>query len=316
MTLHVHALNPHNKADHAYIAAIARIHLAAWLTVPLMRTIYYGDDPETRAAYIAANTARHSKAFVEEFEASSGEGEGDGSGSELCRFAVVLDDALPADEEILKAISTSGDDQTKPTGKVIAAVKYYLVTPPSASSAPDTASSSASTSEPSSSSTSARDWPPHSHERLASDFWSHLVRARTRLSAVLGPHVLVDNLYTDPAHHRRGAGGMLMRHAVAQADARGLPSLLEASPGGIGVYESVGFRRVDDDEAEIWVDLRRWEHGGDKGLQFSQRREKENGRRTDDGWYCQVVMVRPAPENVDVDVAKVDGLGKGEAAVV
>ncbi len=273
MPLHVYPLTPSNSNDHLYFSAIARVHLAAWLSVPLMKAIYYGP-PEAYPGYLATMRDRHSKAFREEKD---------------CRFAVVLDDALPPDEEIIsgwKQAEPSNDPPTK--GKVIAAIKYYFVDP---------ATSNPSESTPPSSSKDKRSWPPHSHEALASDFWTHLVKARDLLTSRLGRHVLVDNLYTDPSHHRRGAGGLLMRHACADADSHNLPSMLEASPKGLGVYQSVGFALFgeggDDGRGNIWVDLERWAGAEDRGVEFTERRLKEDPEKRE-GWYVQILMVRPA----------------------
>ncbi|OQU98414.1 hypothetical protein CLAIMM_04207 [Cladophialophora immunda] len=317
MTLHVRLLSPSNPDDHLYLPAIARIHLAAWLTVPLMRAIYYGP-PEAYPGYISSMLERHSQAFHRE---------------ENCRFAVVLDDTLPADEEVVVEEEEEEEQRTvnargRPKGRVIAAIKYYIIDngPAPAASATTNTTTAPEQNSAGASSTAKRTWPPYSHAALASDFWSHLVQARTRLNAFLGSHVLVDNLYTDPAHHRRGAGGMLMRYACDEADRRGWPSMLEASPKGIGVYESVGFQRFNpggSDEpggAEIWVDLHRWENGGDRGVEFSEQRLKQvqdDGRRGE-GWYCQVLMVRPAgtASTSPSDQKEAAEVGKGEAAVV
>ncbi|OAL20046.1 hypothetical protein AYO22_09196 [Fonsecaea multimorphosa] len=332
MTLHVQPLSPTNPNDALYLPAITRIHLAAWLTIPLIRAIYYGA-PEAYPGYLDSMLERDTEAFRHEGN---------------CRFAVVLDDTLPVDEEVkaLEVPRAAGDDVqqqgTRRTaaaaaaaaakGKVIAAIKYYFIDTPSSSATTIDTAPSEHYPASSSSSTATRTWAPYSHARLASHFWSQLVNARTRLTALLGPHVLVDNLYTDPAHHRRGAGSLLMRHACEEADRRGLPAMLEASPKGIGVYESVGFQRFVPAEgeeesgagAEIWVDLRRWENGGDKGVEFSEQRLQRDGGRRGDGWYCQVLMVRPAgtaggstkighQKEVEVEVAE---MGKGEAAVI
>lgn len=276
MTLHVYELSPSNPSDHLYMPAIARVHLAAWLTVPLMKTIYYGP-PEAYPGYIASMIDRHSKGFREEDD---------------CRFAVCLDDELPSEEELIGSDSST----PMPKGKVIAAIKYYFAEAPSPSpSEPITSTAEESSITTSSSQNSIRTWPPKCNAALAADFWSQLVKGRTMLTSQLGPHVLVDNLYTDPAHHRRGAGSMLMRHACAQADARGLPAMLEASPKGLGVYQSVGFERfAPGEEGEIWVDLRRWEEGGDFGPESTEKRMKEDGGRKGQDWYAQVLMVRPA----------------------
>ncbi|KIW67088.1 hypothetical protein PV04_06361 [Phialophora macrospora] len=292
MPLHVHVLDPSDPSAILYFPAIARIHLAAWLTVPLMKAIYYGP-PSAHGGYLAGMVERHTKAFREE---------------QNCRFAVVLDDTLPEDEEVIVAapaapaaaatepISRGEEPEPPPQrrhhrkGQVIAAIKYYFVHVPSGSTS--------TSPPPQTSSTESRTWPAYSHSSLASDFWSHLVEARALLASKLGPHVLVDNLYTHPAHHRRGAGGMLMRHACAEADARGLPSMLEASPKGIGVYEAVGFERFgeggNDGSGVIWVDLERWEGGADKGVAFTAEKLKKDPARKADGWYAQVLMVRPA----------------------
>jgi GNAT superfamily N-acetyltransferase len=294
MTLTIYTLDPANPTDILYIPAIARIHLAAWLTVPLMKAIYYGPE-EAHPGYLASMEDRHRKAFLEEPN---------------CRLAVVLDDELPNDPEL--------EGKPAPKGKAIAALRYYV-----AESEPKPASNSSSTeqqqqqdSATSSSTASSRTWAAHSHSALAADFWSHLVAARSFLTTELGKHVLVDNLYTDPAHHRRGAGSMLMRHACAAADESNLPAMLEASPKGLGVYESVGFRRFGkggtNGKGDVWVDLRRWEGGGDKG---ANRKDQGEG----EGWYAQVLMVRPAKAKEVGKVAKaVDGVevGKGSGAVV
>jgi GNAT superfamily N-acetyltransferase len=301
MPLHVHVLDPSDPSAIHYFPAIARIHLAAWLTVPLMKAIYYGP-PDAYGGYLAGMLERHTKAFREE---------------QNCRFAIVLDDTLPEDEEVIVgASSTRGPtesesrDEESPRprkGKAIAAMKYYFVNvngngnvnanangPPSSTT---TTSVTAPSPPPTTSSTESRTWPAYSHSSLASDFWSHLVEARALLTAKLGPHVLVDNLYTHPDHHRRGAGGMLMRHACSEADARGLPSMLEASPKGIRVYESVGFRRFgeagNDGNGVIWVDLERWEGGKDRGVEFTVERLNKDPAREGRGWYAQVLMVRP-----------------------
>ena len=273
-----------------------------------MRAIYYGP-PDAYPRYIASMLERHSKAFREE---------------KHCRFAVVLDDALPADEEVASAKHSNGDSEDAnentnarsppPKGKVVAAIKYYFVDAPSPSPPTD---STTSTSPSSSSGT--RTWPPHSNAALASHFWSHLVAARSLLKSRLGAHVLVDNLYTDPTHHRRGAGGLLMRHACADADARGLPSMLEASPKGISVYQAVGFERFHeggmDGRGGIWVDLERWMDGGDKGQEFEDARAREKGRKEGEGWYAQALMVRPARKG-EAEPGKVPEMGRGETVVV
>ena len=74
--------------------------------------------------------------------------------------------------------------------------------------------------------------------------------------------------------------------------------MLEASPKGLGVYQSVGFKRFgeggDDGRGEIWVDLERWAGAQDRGVEFTEERIRREPRREGEGWYAQVLMVRPA----------------------
>ena len=279
MTLHIHPLDPTVPSDHSYLLPMSRIHLAAWLTVPLMRAIYFSDEEDARKGYVASMLERDRRAFIEDPK---------------CRFAVVLDDEVEEDE----GEEAEGKEKVIIGGKVIAAIKYYFFDGPPASPAPVSTSTS-SVSQPLQDS-SPIPFPPQTHTPLAQDFRGHLLSARADLTAHLGPHILIDNLYTDPSQHRRGAGSMLMRHACAVADAHNLPAMLEASPVGVGVYASVGFEKITwdgmDGKGGLWVDLQRWEDGLDKGIEFTETRIREGGGEmgNGDGWYLQVLMIRPA----------------------
>jgi predicted N-acetyltransferase YhbS len=57
-----------------------------------------------------------------------------------------------------------------------------------------------------------------------------------RLTAIV-LHMLV----TDPEHHRRGAGAMLLKWGTEQADKSQLPCFLEASVVGRPLYARFGF---------------------------------------------------------------------------
>ena len=195
-----------------------------------------------------------------------------------CHFTVVLDDELEEDN-----VEESRDG---PPGRIIAGLRYYRV--PGSGPHPDEGTQS------------VVDNPGHSapqstyrNTALSNDYVRRLVAARMEAMRRLGDHIIVDNLYTDPKHHRRGAGGMLMQYACQVADSQGLPAMLEASPAGRSIYEAVGFRQVDWPDAEIWVDRIRWENGGDKGQEFEDERLRKDPSRSH-GWYAQVVMVRPA----------------------
>ena len=61
-------------------------------------------------------------------------------------------------------------------------------------------------------------------------------------------------LITDPAHHRRGAGALLVKWGTEQADTHNLPSFLEASEAGKPLYARLGFVAVHE---EVF-DLAKW----------------------------------------------------------
>ncbi|KAF2815948.1 acyl-CoA N-acyltransferase [Mytilinidion resinicola] len=60
----------------------------------------------------------------------------------------------------------------------------------------------------------------------------------------LSPYWMLDALSTHPAHHRRGAGAMLIRWGLVRADEEGVETYLEASAMGQPLYERYGFRPV------------------------------------------------------------------------
>jgi len=130
-----------------------------------------------------------------------------------------------------------------------------------------------------------REWPSYTNIPLVSYFWGCIVDARRALFEKHGPHVLIGNVATSPDHMRRGAGRMLMQHAVDEADKRGMTAHLEASPEGFHLYESLGFRQV----GEFWTDLERFENGGDKGDGYDPKRRQGVG----EGWYMEAIMTRP-----------------------
>ncbi|RMD41113.1 hypothetical protein DV735_g4060, partial [Chaetothyriales sp. CBS 134920] len=105
---------------------------------------------------------------------------------------------------------------------------------------------------------------------LASSFWELIVATRQHHTAKLGGHVNVEILATLPEYHGRGAGRALLDQVLAEADARGLTAVLEASQEGLRLYRSVGFVPEEDGKWDIWVDLGRWEGGGDKGADWKE----------------------------------------------
>lgn len=134
-----------------------------------------------------------------------------------------------------------------------------------------------------------REWPPYTNLGMIDHFWGECVKYRKRYAETLGPHVSVDILATEPDWHGHGAGRLLMQKACSDADDRGLPMYLEGSEVGMKLYESCGFERKDT----MWVDLGRWPEGKDLGPRWRGENVKVK-EGEGDGWYQQVVMVRPA----------------------
>ncbi|EXJ62333.1 hypothetical protein A1O7_02767 [Cladophialophora yegresii CBS 114405] len=272
MTLHLYTLSPERVTDFKLLPAVARIHFAAWMTIELMQTAYYG--PESSHPVITQKYLdRHTHSLQNERQ---------------CRFVVVVDDELKDEATPKHKERSTGTEQVsgRPRGRVIAAIKYYLV--PAGGPHPDTG-----TQEVIDNPDQSVHGLTYENEALGNAFVGPMVAARKHAMKTLGAHMVIDFLYTDPAHQRRGAGGMLMRHACREADDLGLPTMLEASPAGMSVYGAFGFRKAEWPGAEIWIDLKRWDNGGDKGQEFEDERlEADPGRKN--GWYVQIVMVRPA----------------------
>ncbi|KAL6709646.1 hypothetical protein ACN47E_001074 [Coniothyrium glycines] len=72
------------------------------------------------------------------------------------------------------------------------------------------------------------------------DFMWFLNRARWQYMKTK-PFYFLHILATDPEHHRRGAGAMLLAWGLKKADGAGLPSFLESSPMGRPLYARFGF---------------------------------------------------------------------------
>jgi predicted N-acetyltransferase YhbS len=60
-------------------------------------------------------------------------------------------------------------------------------------------------------------------------------------------HILV----TDPEHHRRGAGAMLVKWGTEQADKAKLPAFLESSTVGKRLYFNLGFTPRHEEVFEL-----------------------------------------------------------------
>lgn len=70
----------------------------------------------------------------------------------------------------------------------------------------------------------------------------------------------LNSLAVDPVHQRRGIGRQLVEWGLQQARQEQVPVGLEASLKGVGLYERLGFRRVNRMELlpEITVDAMLW----------------------------------------------------------
>lgn len=61
-----------------------------------------------------------------------------------------------------------------------------------------------------------------------------------------GPYAQLEILFTSIGHRRKGAGGLVVDAGVARAEELGLDAFIEASPEGRFLYETRGFRSVED----------------------------------------------------------------------
>ncbi|KAF2676359.1 acyl-CoA N-acyltransferase [Lentithecium fluviatile CBS 122367] len=91
----------------------------------------------------------------------------------------------------------------------------------------------------------------------------------------LRPYYSLDTLVTHPDHHRRGAGGLLIKWGLEKADEAGLEAYLESSVTGRPLYERHGFEPVK----EIALDLRKW--GGEEEITWTlMKRPAKNAATT------------------------------------
>ncbi|OTA69469.1 acetyltransferase [Hypoxylon sp. EC38] len=84
-------------------------------------------------------------------------------------------------------------------------------------------------------------------------FFNGLMRQRARIMEDK-PYVYLSLLHTDPKHQGRGAGGMLVRRTIEEAQKLGLVAYLAASPAGHELYKKCGFRDVE----YMSIDTRKW----------------------------------------------------------
>lgn len=66
------------------------------------------------------------------------------------------------------------------------------------------------------------------------------------VSVVAGRSAVVVNVYTDPAHRRRGLARRLMEQVLVWADTELEDLVLHAAPDGLHLYESLGFAATNE----------------------------------------------------------------------
>jgi GNAT superfamily N-acetyltransferase len=90
------------------------------------------------------------------------------------------------------------------------------------------------------------------HRGLCSDFSNWFVLPVCNFTKV--GSLDLGLLAVHPDFHRRGVGTMLVKWGLKEAEERGLPAYLEASPAGFPLYSGLGFWQVDSVvvKAEDW----------------------------------------------------------------
>ncbi|KAF2003544.1 hypothetical protein P154DRAFT_520120 [Amniculicola lignicola CBS 123094] len=87
--------------------------------------------------------------------------------------------------------------------------------------------------------------PKEDDHAAAKDFINFLIDSRLEFMGTK-PFYLLHILVTDPEHSRRGAGAMLVKWGMDQADKAQLPTYLESSSQGKRLYERLGFKVVKE----------------------------------------------------------------------
>ena len=96
-------------------------------------------------------------------------------------------------------------------------------------------------------------------------------RAATRTD---GKNQDLEMLATDPKYQGKGAGSMMMRWGLEQADEQCTEAYLEASPDAVPLYEKFGFREAGRTDTFI------------------------NNERVNGMWYRNLFVIRPAKASV------------------
>ncbi|KAI9704370.1 MAG: hypothetical protein M1836_007233 [Candelina mexicana] len=111
-----------------------------------------------------------------------------------------------------------------------------------------------------------REWPPEVNLGAVQEFFGELEAKRRGimggkrhyLSVAKGKaddvRTVLGVLVVHPAYQRRGAGAKLLEWGLERADTLGIPSYLEASKAGYGLYQKHGYEEVD----EVVTDMGKW----------------------------------------------------------
>ncbi|KAK3945212.1 hypothetical protein QBC46DRAFT_277620 [Diplogelasinospora grovesii] len=104
------------------------------------------------------------------------------------------------------------------------------------------------------------------------------------------PVLFLAILACTPTRHRLGAGTAMVRWGTELADELGLPSMLEASPSGYGLYKKFGYEDIDVIDLNI---TERWGAAYD-GRNWGKDNAVELAGPAPEGVSRTVVMRRPA----------------------
>jgi GNAT superfamily N-acetyltransferase len=77
-----------------------------------------------------------------------------------------------------------------------------------------------------------------------------------RISDPIGHYAYITNVYTQPPYRRRGIARQLMSHLLDQCRAHGVSlAMLDSTPDGHSLYESLGFTLHHRDQPELHLKL-------------------------------------------------------------
>lgn len=148
----------------------------------------------------------------------------------------------------LKCVDTSN-------GEIIAGARWRCIRPndPNATSC---------TSEEVDTQLTVPDMYTESHPDVWRAFYELFNRSKRKHMGAR-PYWVLETLVTHPDHHRRGAGGLLLKWGCDKADEASMETYLEASGMGEPLYRKYGFEPVEN----IALDLRSW--GGPEEIRWT-----------------------------------------------